>query len=84
MPILYADAKRKEAHGLTGIFIRARNEDGKFEPTDIAELHRSSLMLFLRQEGEANLWAENCVMIMLNHAPYDEAEANSLIERHRF
>lgn len=56
-----------EHHGLTGIFVRAIGQDGRWGSFDIAELDRDSLHQWLRSRGGENLWAENCVLILLGH-----------------
>jgi hypothetical protein len=50
----------------TGIVVRAKGPQG-FEPFDIAELSRASLLEWLRSRGEKNEWAESVVMYLLDH-----------------
>lgn len=50
----------------TGIFIRAKSEEG-WEAVDIAVLDKKSLLRFLRARGGKNVWAENVVGILLGH-----------------
>ena len=51
----------------TGIFIRAKNPDGKYESLDINVLDKESLLSWLRSRGGNNEWAENVVGILLGH-----------------
>lgn len=62
---LKVDPARKDADS-TGIYVRAKNGDewGSF---DIADLDRDSLHSWLRSRGGENLWAENCVLLLLGH-----------------
>lgn len=54
-------------HGLTGIFVRAIGQDGRWGTFDMAELDSDSLTAWLKRDGGSNLLAENCVRIMLGH-----------------
>ena len=51
----------------TGIYVRAKNPAGKWGSFDIADLDRDSLHTWLRSRGGDNLWAENCVLMLLGH-----------------
>lgn len=53
----------------TGLFVRAMAPDGKFGSYDIGLLDRESLITWLRSRGGENVFAENCVLVMLNHKP---------------
>lgn len=65
------DPKREcELKGITGIFVRARGSNFKWDNFDIAELNRNSLKAFLRSRGGMNLWAENVVASILGHEPW--------------
>lgn len=57
----------------TGIYVRALNEDKKWESVDISHLDRDSLQSWLRSRGGENQWAENVVMILLGHEPMEAA-----------
>lgn len=59
----------EQNHFATGIYLRAKGQDGRWGSYDIAELDRASLVEFLRSRGGQNVWAENVVLIMLAHAP---------------
>jgi hypothetical protein len=52
----------------TGVFVRAKNSDGRWDSVDIAYLDKSSLLSWLRSRGGNNPWAENVVGILLGHA----------------
>jgi len=70
MSDLVTDSKREGLHAeTTGIPVRAKNQEGRFKPVDIAELDRDSLHRWLRSRGGKNLWAENTVLQLLGHAP---------------
>ena len=56
-----------DMHGLTGIFVRAIGQYGKWGSFDMAELDSDSLTAWLKRDGGSNLLAENCVRIMLGH-----------------
>lgn len=59
--------ENENMHGLTGIFVRAIGQDGKWGTFDMAELDCDSLTAWLKRGGGSNLLAENCVRIMLGH-----------------
>jgi len=67
-------ARRRLYH--TGILVRAKDGD-RWAAADICDLDRASLHAWLRSRGGANLWAENVVLMLLGHAPIDEAETQS-------
>ena len=78
---LRVDPNREEyQHGTTGIYVRARMGGGGWGNADIAELDRISLLRFLRSRGGANLWAENTVLAMLEHEPFQADEARKVLE----
>jgi hypothetical protein len=56
-----------EACPETGIFVRAKNPDGKWRSVDIALLDKVSLLVWLKSRGGDNPWAEDVVGILLNH-----------------
>ena len=60
-------ADRKDRHDSTGIYVRAKNVEGKWGSYDIAELDRASLQAWLRSRGGENKWAESVVLILLGH-----------------
>jgi hypothetical protein len=62
---LIALTTRAERHGSTGIFVRARNQEGKWGSYDIAELERESLLAWLRKDIDL---AERVVLALLEHA----------------
>lgn len=51
----------------TGIFIRAKFPNGKWDSVDIYALTKESLLSWLRSRGQENSWAENVVGILLGH-----------------
>lgn len=59
--------------GVTGIYVRAVNVAGMWNSVDIAELERDSLHRWLRSRGGVNLFAENCVLVLLGHPAVSEA-----------
>ena len=68
MDLKIAPSRENEnMHGLTGIFVRAIGQDGKWGTFDMAELDCDSLTAWLKRDGGSNLLAENCVRIMLGH-----------------
>lgn len=54
----------------TGIFVRAQDADGKWVNADILHLDRDSVIVWLRSRGGNNLWAENTVLLLLQHEPF--------------
>ena len=62
-----ANRENENMHGLTGIFVRAIGQDGRWGTFDIAELDSDSLTAWLKRDGGSNPLAENCVRIMLGH-----------------
>lgn len=58
---------RREYEGKTGIYVRAKNSEGKWISTDIWALDRESLLCWLRSRGGVNEWAENALMLLLGH-----------------
>lgn len=65
---LKVDPERiKEGFKETGIFVRAKDETGKWRTTDIAHLDPKSLITWLRSRGGKNEWAEETVGILLGH-----------------
>jgi hypothetical protein len=61
--------KEKEYWNLveTGIYVRAKSPEGKWESVDINLLDATSLLHWLRSGGEKNELAENVVGILLGH-----------------
>jgi len=57
----------KKIWGDTGIFIRAKTPEGKWDSVDIVLLDSKSLKEFLTSRGGNNEWAENIVAILLGH-----------------
>lgn len=67
---LIVDNKRLEKFGNqnhTGIYVRAKLPNGKWDAVDILLLTKDSLLTWLRSRGGENTWAENCVAILLGH-----------------
>jgi hypothetical protein len=66
---LTVDPKRAlaEDERATGIFVRARDPNGRIRNADIVELDRASLLVWLRSRGGDNPWAEDVVGILLGH-----------------
>lgn len=51
----------------SGIYVRALDNNGRWEAVDICRLDAASLLLWLRSRGGYNPWAENVVGILLGH-----------------
>jgi hypothetical protein len=64
---LKTDPEREGIAKKTGIFIRAKGSNGKWDSFDIAELDTTSLKAWLRSRGGENIWAENVVLVLLDH-----------------
>lgn len=61
----------------TGIFVRAKGDDGKWHNADIAELDKDSLLVWLQSRGGSNRWAEDVIGILLGHGhlhPLEESK----------
>ena len=60
----------------TGIFIRFETIKGHWESLDIADkrIPDSTILTWLRSRGGKNIWAENCVMLLLERNQIKEAE----------
>ena len=58
----------------TGIYVRAKNSDGKWVNSDIYELDKASLKVWLRSRGGENEWAESVVFLLLGHGPFLDEE----------
>lgn len=69
--ILHVDVNRVHLRG-TGIYVRAKHENGHFGSFDIAELTRESLLVWLRSRGGYNPWAEDVVGVLLGHGCLNE------------
>ena len=54
----------------TGIFIRAKVEE-KWGAVDIADLRipDREILEWLRSRGGKNVWAENCILLLLGRQP---------------
>jgi hypothetical protein len=63
------DPERLEILGedVTGIYVRAKDSDGKWTTADIAVLKYVSLRSWLRSRGGANDWAESVVFTLLGY-----------------
>lgn len=70
---LVADPEREGMESMTGILVRAKDAQGRWESLDIAELDRRSLHAWLRSRGGKNMYAENVVLALLGHAQLIEA-----------
>lgn len=57
----------KKAHGLTGIFVRAQDPNGKWVNADICQLTAESLLAWLKGRGGDNPWAEDVVGCLLGY-----------------
>lgn len=57
---------------VTGIYVRAKTEQGTLVVADIADLKRESLLAWLRSDGGENPLAENIVGILLNYGHLNE------------
>lgn len=51
----------------TGIFVRAKDSEGRWTNADILHLDLPSLRAWLRSRGGENEWAESVVEILLGH-----------------
>ena len=60
--------------GTTGIYVRARDADGKMQSVDIVIIDRASLIAWLRKDGGYNPIAEGVVLILLDHEPLTAKE----------
>lgn len=61
------DPARTDPELTTGIFVRAKNEDGKWLSVDISWLKKDHLLHWLRSRDGNNRWAEDVVGILLGH-----------------
>jgi hypothetical protein len=59
------DPSRSEIDYVTGIYVRAQDDEGRWHSADVARLDEPSLTEWLRSRGGENLWAENVVRILL-------------------
>jgi uncharacterized protein (DUF927 family) len=68
---LLVDAQRLIDFGdnRTGIFVRAKFPNGKWDTADIIILTKESLIEWLESRGEKNEWAESCVGLLLGYGP---------------
>lgn len=68
---LRTDPKREDEvnRDLTGIYVRAVGQSGKWGSHDIAELDTDSLKTWLTSRGGSNPRAEDTVLILLGHQP---------------
>ena len=68
---LLVDQSRLNASGdartETGIFVRAKFPNGKWDTADISWLTKESLTEWLRSRGGENEWAEQVVYILLGY-----------------
>jgi hypothetical protein len=73
MRTLEVDPIRREEmpEDATGIFVRARDEHGKFVNADISILTKESLHAWLKSRGGDNVWAENVVAILLGYGHFE-------------
>lgn len=76
---LWADPRRwinEERFGVTtGIYVRAKTPDGKWNAVDIGVLSRGSLIRWLLSRGKDNMqWPINTVLTMLGHDHWDGEE----------
>ncbi len=51
----------------TGIYVRAKDADGRWQSVDIATLDLESLRAWLRSRGGENEWAESTACMLLGH-----------------
>ena len=56
----------------TGIYVRAKQPDGKWISADLCQLSKESLLAWLRSRGGNNPWAEDTVGILLGHGHLHE------------
>jgi hypothetical protein len=66
---LHIDPGRASTEGgpRTGIFVRAKDQSGKYQTVDIALLDSVSLLAWLRSRGGRNFFAENTLGRLLGH-----------------
>jgi hypothetical protein len=65
----------------TGIFIRAKDQNGKYQSVDMALLKKASLLALLRSRGGQNEWAENTVGLLLGHGVFHDRWAKGYLEK---
>ena len=56
----------------TGVFVRAKFPNGKWDSVDVSLLTKESLLEWLRSRGGNNPYAENFVGILLNYGQLTE------------
>lgn len=61
------DQRRLNYDDSTGVYIRAQNDNGKWQSIDIACLTKESLLEWLKSDGGDNKLAENMVGILVEH-----------------
>lgn len=74
MEDLMIDPNRiQEGYLETGIYVRAKTVEGKWDSVDISALDKPSLIVWLKSRGGDNPWAENAVGLLLGHGHlYDQ------------
>lgn len=66
-PVYRVDPDHQARAAVTHIYVRALSDAGQWISVDIGELDRDSLHRWLRSRGGVNLFAENCVLVLLGH-----------------
>lgn len=57
-------------HEDTGIYVRAKNKEGRWDNADIAELDKESLLKWLASRddnGPNTKWRDDVILILLGH-----------------
>jgi hypothetical protein len=65
----------------TGIFVRAKDQNGKYQSVDVALLKKASLLALLRSRGGQNEWAENTVGLLLGHGVFHDRWTKGYLEK---
>ena len=69
---LRIDSRRVKFEGETGIFVRAKTPEERWDSVDILHLDKTSLKSWLRSRGGDNPFAENIVGQLLGHGNLHE------------
>ena len=64
---LEVDEERVGNYGETGIYVRAKNKEGRVINADIVDLKKESLLAWLTSRGGSNPWAEDVIGIVFGH-----------------
>lgn len=64
-------ARVGKMHDITGIFVRAKNQDGSYGSYDIAELDKPSLKTWLMSRNDTQ-WMLDVIGVILGHGHFKE------------